>query len=305
MNILVTGGTGFIGKRLCEVLARRGHQLTVLSRDAKRAETVLPQGTRVVTSLDNVANDEQIDGIVNLAGEGIADGRWTSARKKALFDSRVQVTTAIGQLVRRLDKRPRVLVNGSAVGFYGNAGSVELDEDSPAVKRDFTYLLCDAWERAARDVARSGLRLCILRIGVVVGNGGMLGRLLPVYRAGLGCQLGDGLQWFSWIHRDDLVELVVRCLETPGAEGVYNAVAPEPVTHQRFHKSLAAACRRPGILRMPAFPLRLALGEMSVLLLGGQKVMPRRLMREGFQFAYPDIDAALAAVTSKPRSGND
>jgi len=304
MNILVTGGTGFVGSRLCEVLAQRGHRLVVLSRNARRAAEILPEGARVIGSLDEVDSDEEVDGIVNLAGEGIASGRWTSSRKKILFDSRVQVTTALGQMVRRLKKRPRVLVNGSAVGFYGNAGSVELDEDSPAVKRDFTYLLCDAWERAARDVARSGLRLCVLRIGVVLGQGGMLGRLLPVYRTGLGCQLGNGLQWFSWIHRDDLVELVVRCLETPGAEGVYNAVAPEPVTHHRFHKALAAACHRPGLLRMPAMPLRLALGEMSVLLLGGQKVMPRRLMREGFQFGYADIDSALAAITAGPRSAS-
>lgn len=306
MNILVTGGTGFVGSRLCDVLAQRGHQLTVLSRDARRAGEILPEGTRVIAAFDEIDSDEEVDGIVNLAGESIASGRWTSNRKKELFDSRVQVTTALGQLVRRLKKRPRVLVNGSAVGFYGNAGSMELDEDSPAVKRDFTYLLCDAWERAARDVARSGLRLCVLRIGVVLGNGGgMLGPLLPVYRAGLGAQLGNGLQWFSWIHREDLVELVVRCLETPGAEGVYNAVAPEPVTHHRFHKSLAAACHRPGLLRVPAMPLRLALGEMSVLLLGGQKVLPRRLMREGFQFAYPDIESALAAVTARPRPASD
>jgi uncharacterized protein len=299
MKVLVTGGSGFVGRALCAELAGRGHQLIVLSRSPAKAAANLPKDVRLISSLDEIEDNEQIDGLINLAGEGIADRRWTSARKKALLDSRVGVTEGLAKLVDRLSQRPAVLVNGSAVGFYGDAGSQELTEASPAARRDFTYLLCDAWEKAARDIGRRGLRVCILRIGVVLGPGGMLSRLLPVYRLGLGARLGSGQQWLSWIHLDDLVALLVRCLEQSSAEGVYNAVAPQPVTYGRFHEALAAACHRPAFFSAPAFPLKLALGEMSVLLLGGQRVLPARLDSQGFSFRYPMIDQALAALCEK------
>ncbi|MDF1629320.1 MAG: TIGR01777 family oxidoreductase [Alcanivoracaceae bacterium] len=299
MKVLVTGGSGFVGTALCRQLASRGHELIVLSRSPAKAGAKLPDGTRLVRSLDEIADDEKIDGLINLAGEGIADRRWTRARKQALLDSRIGVTEALAKLVDRLAQRPSVLVNGSAVGFYGDAGSVELTEASPAARRDFTYLLCDAWEKAARDIGRRDLRVCILRIGVVLGHGGMLSRLMPLYRIGLGARLGSGQQWLSWIHMDDLVTLLVRCLEQSSAEGVYNAVAPQPVTYSRFHEALAAACHRPALFSAPALPLKLALGEMSVLLLGGQRVLPARLDSQGFTFAYPSIDQALTALCKK------
>ena len=299
MKVLVTGGSGFVGTALCNELVSRGHELIVLSRSPAKAAAKLPAAVRVIGSLDDVADDEKIDGLVNLAGEGIADRRWSRARKQALLDSRIGVTEALASLVDRLSHRPSVLVNGSAVGFYGDAGAVELTEASPAARRDFTYLLCDAWEKAARDIGRRGLRVCILRIGVVLGHGGMLSRLMPVYRLGLGARLGSGQQWLSWIHLDDLVTLLVRCLEQKSAEGVYNAVAPQPVTYRRFHEELAAACHRPALFAAPALPLKLALGEMSVLLLGGQRVLPARLDSQGFSFRYPSIDQALTALCKR------
>ena len=300
MNILITGGSGFVGQHLCPVLTRRGHDVTVLTRQPRNAAARLPEGVTLVEDLAAIADDARFDAVINLAGEGIADRRWSAARKQALLDSRVGVTQALGVLFDRLTHTPPLLISGSAVGFYGDAGNAELTESAPAARRDFTYLLCDAWEQAARDVAKQhGSRLCVLRIGVVLGRGGgMLGRLLPVYRLGLGAQLGDGSQWFSWIHVDDLVALVLRCLDTPAASGVYNAVAPEPVPHGRFHSMLASRCRRPGFMRVPAWPLKLGLGEMSVLLLGGQKVLPRRLMDQGFVFNYPTLDAALEEILS-------
>ena len=296
MNILLTGGTGFVGQALCAALSQRGHQLTVLSRQGEDALAVLPADSLVVASFDEIDSDQHFDAVINLAGEGIADKRWTENRKKALQDSRIGLTGELAELVARLKDKPGLLINGSAVGFYGDAGDAELDENSPAVRKDFTYLLCDAWEKAARQVGRQGVRVCLIRIGVVLdSDGGMLKRLVPLYRAGLGTQLGDGSQWMSWIHRQDLVRLILRLLDTPGVEGVYNAVAPQPVTHRRFHRALAAACRRPALLRVPAVPLKVLLGEMSILLLGGQRVMPRRLLQEGFEYRYPDISQALEA----------
>lgn len=306
MKLLVTGGTGFVGQALCQQLHQRGHALTVLSRQGDGALRLLPPDTRVVSSLDEIGADTELDAVINLAGEGIADRRWSDARKQALVESRVGVTEQLGQLVRRLERKPGLLISGSAVGFYGDAGAGELDENSPAVRKDFTYLLCDSWEKAAREVGRQGIRVCLLRIGVVFArDGGMLKRLLPVYRAGLGSQLGDGSQWMSWIHRDDLINIIIRLLDMPGVEGVYNAVAPQPVSHSRFHRTLAKVCRRPAPLRVPALPLRWLLGEMSVLLLGGQRVLPRRLMREGFEYLHPDLDSALQACLEKsPPTGS-
>jgi uncharacterized protein len=299
MKVLITGGTGFIGGALCAELASRGHDLVVLSRSPRKAAKVLPASARVISQFDDIADDEIIDGIINLAGEGIADRRWSKARKQALLDSRIGVTESLGLLVDRLKHKPAVLVNGSAVGFYGDAGSLELTEATPAVRRDFTYLLCDAWEKAARDVGRRGLRVCILRIGVVLGKGGMLARLLPVYRLGLGARLGNGQQWLSWIHLDDLVTVLVNCLENRAAQGIYNAVAPQPVTYARFHEALAEICRRPAWLAAPALPIKLALGEMSALLLGGQRVLPARLEGQGYPFRFPTLTDALNDICGR------
>lgn len=295
MKILVTGGTGFIGQHLCRRLAAHGHELIVLSRRPRRRARLLPEDSRIIDSLDAITNDEQIDGIVNLAGESLFGGRWTERRKKVLFSSRVGVTEGLVSLVARLERKPAVLVSGSAVGFYGDAENAELTENSPARKRDFGYLLCDAWEQAARPVSRQGVRLCLIRTGIVLGrDGGMLGKLWPLYRAGLGAMVGDGNQWLSWIHIDDMVAILVRAVETPGIEGVFNATAPAPVSQREFHQALARQAKRPAFLKVPSVALKLGLGEMSDMLLGGQRVYPRRLEQQGFVFRFPDLETALA-----------
>lgn len=295
MKIVITGGSGFIGQHLCRRLAAHGHDLIVLSRRRRRVSKLLPEESRIVSSLDDIADDEAIDGIVNLAGESLFAGRWTVRRKKVLYNSRIGVTQALVGLVARLERKPAVMVSGSAVGFYGDAGNAELTEDSAARKRDFGYLLCDAWEQAARPVSRQGLRLCLVRTGIVLGrDGGMLGKLLPMYRLGLGAMLGDGSQWLSWIHIDDMVAILVRAVETPGVDGVFNATAPAPVTQREFHHSLANAVKRPAFLRVPSVALRTGLGEQSDILLGGQRVYPRRLEQQGFVFRFPDLTSALA-----------
>lgn len=298
MKILITGGSGFIGRALCERLAEHGHQLVVLSRRPNKAAPLLPEGTRVIASLDEIADDDPIDAIVNLAGENLFAGRWTQPRKEKLMASRLDTTHALVDLVRRLRRAPAVMVSGSAVGFYGNAGDVELTEHSSARRKDFGYRLCDAWEQAARDVTRSGVRLCLVRTGVVLGrDGGMLGKLLPLYRFGLGARLGDGSQWLSWIHLDDMVAILVSALETPGVDGVFNATAPHPVTQRQFHQALATALNRPAPLWLPGPLLRAGLGEMSEMLLGGQRVYPRRLEDQGFVFRFPRLEDALADLT--------
>lgn len=295
MKILITGGSGFIGQHLCRRLAAHGHELIVLSRRPRRVAKLLPEETRIVSSLDDIVDDEPIDGIINLAGESLFAGRWTERRKKVLFDSRIGVTQGLVGLVSRLQRTPAVMVSGSAVGFYGDAGNAELTEDSAARKRDFGYLLCDAWEQSARPVSRQGVRLCLVRTGIVLGrDGGMLGKLLPVYRLGFGAMLGDGSQWLSWIHIDDMVAILVRAVETPGIDGVFNATAPAPVTQREFHRSLASAVKRPAFLRVPSVALRAGLGEQSEILLGGQRVYPRRLEQQGFVFRFPDLTSALA-----------
>ncbi|MDX1804189.1 MAG: TIGR01777 family oxidoreductase [Alcanivorax sp.] len=300
MKVLITGGSGFIGQHLCRRLAAHAHELIVLSRRPGKARRVLPEGTRVVRRLDDIASDEVIDGVINLAGESLFAGRWSGRRKAILMESRVGVTNALIALIARLERKPAVLVSGSAVGFYGDAGNAELTEESAARKKDFGYRLCDAWEQAARPVSRQGVRLSIIRTGVVLGrDGGMLGRLLPLYRLGLGAMIGDGSQWLSWIHIDDMVAILVRALETPGVEGVFNACAPNPVTQREFHHQLAHELHRPGLLRVPARLLKLGLGEQSAMLLGGQRVFPRRLEQQGFIFRFPDLTSALVHLNSR------
>lgn len=299
MKILITGGSGFIGRALCRRLFEHGHELVVLSRRPRKAARRLPERTRVIASLDEVADDDPLDAIVNLAGENLFSRRWTVSRKARLLASRLETTRALVALVRRLRRVPAVMVSGSAVGFYGNAGDAELTEHSSARRKDFSYRLCDAWEQAARDVTRSGVRLCLIRTGIVLGrDGGMLAKLWPVYRLGLGTRLGDGSQWLSWVHLDDMVAILVRAVETPGVEGVFNATAPHPVTQRHFHHALAEATRRPAPLSVPAPLLRLGLGEMAELLLGGQRVYPRRLEDQSFLFRFPYLEDALGDLAN-------
>lgn len=298
MNILITGGTGFIGRQLCQALVARGHGVTVLSRQPERRRPLLPASVRLVGRLDDIPAADFPSAIINLAGEGIAARRWSVSRKRALLDSRLGVTRALSQWLAGQTQSPQLLINASAVGFYGDAGDAALTESSPAVRHDFPHLLCDAWEHAARELAdQERMRLCILRLGVVLGAGdGILARLLPAYRLGLGAQLGNGRQWLSWVHIQDVVTLILRSLDTPAAGGVYNVVAPTPVTQAQFHRALARACHRPAVLRVPALALKLALGEMSVVLVGGQKVLPARLQEQGFDFRFRELEPALADV---------
>lgn len=290
MRVLVTGGSGFIGRALTRHLQELGHEVTVLTRDPGTTAAILP-GASLVDRLDAVG---VIDAVVNLAGEPLADGRWSEARKREFRSSRIGTTQALVEWMRAAgESRPGVLVSGSAIGYYGPAGDTPLDESDPPGD-DFPATLCRDWERAAADAEPLGVRTCMVRTGIVLHpHGGALARMLLPFRLGAGGPMGDGQQWMSWITRDDLVRLITWLLLTPATNGAYNATAPGPVRNEEFAAILAAALHRPALLRTPAPVLRLVFGEMADLLLTGQRVLPRRALDAGFDFLHLRLDQAL------------
>jgi uncharacterized protein len=299
MHVLLTGGTGFVGQALCPALLARGWRVSVLSRDRARVTQRLPAGVHGVESLDELAAGPALDGVVNLAGENLGGGRWTAARKQRFLDSRVQGTRALVAFLAAQNPRPRVLVSASAIGWYGPRGDTPLGEDA-APGSGFQSELCRAWETEARAAEALGMRVCRARIGVVLdAGGGALARMLPPFRLGLGGPVGDGRQWMSWIHRADLVALLIWLLEQDQARGAYNATAPAPLRNAAFAQALGRALRRPARLPMPGFALRLLLGEMADLLLTGQRVLPVRALAQGFVFTYPDADTALRQILKR------
>ena len=294
-TVLVTGGTGFVGSRLVEALLDAGHQAIVLSR--KPGGASLPGKVWTVGNLESIPSDTRIDAIVNLAGEPIANGLWTSAKRKRIIASRVGMIEACLTLVERLVVRPQVFITASAIGWYGIRGDEPLDESSDGADC-FSREVCVAIEQAARRVEAAGLRTVSLRIGLVLDrNGGMLGRMLTPFRLGLGGPFGNGQHWMSWIHRDDLIRLIAHCIADPTISGPVNGTAPEPVRNRDFTRSLGKALHRPAIIPVPALPLKLALGQFAEeLLLGGQRVLPVKAQQSGFAFRYPQLDGALAAI---------
>ncbi|HEY2070817.1 MAG TPA: TIGR01777 family oxidoreductase [Rhizomicrobium sp.] len=293
-TVLVTGATGFIGSRLVEALSAAGHHVIVLVRDPHKAEALRPPYT-LITSLDQIAGDAAIDAIVNLAGEPIANGLWTNAKRKRIVDSRVQITSDVGRLIDGLKRRPSVLINGSAIGWYGLRSDEMLTETSTGTPC-FSRTICEAWEAEARKA--QGLRVVLLRIGLVMGStGGLLQRLLTPFEYGMGGRIGSGAQWMSWIERDDLIRLIAHAIATPSLSGAVNATAPEPVRNRDFAKHLGHALHRPSFMPLPAAPLHLLLGAFAEeLFLCGQRVLPRKALASGFHFRHETLDSALAAI---------
>jgi len=301
-RVLVTGATGFIGRRLVAALAGAGHEVVALVRHAKDAD--LPTPITLVTDLDQLPADTRIDAVVNLAGEPISDGLWTLAKRRRILRSRLRVTRDLRRLIVRLETAPEVMVSGSAIGWYGLHGEAPMTEDG-APRPCFSHRLCHAWERAALPVTGLGVRLVTLRTGLVLGaEGGMLARMLTPFEFGLGGPMGSGRQWMSWIALDDCVRLILHAVAEPRLRGPLNATAPAPATNLDLSRALGRALHRPAVLAAPALPLRLALGDFAdELLLGGQRVLPARALATGFHFLYPDLDAALAAIIgARPRA---
>lgn len=298
MNILLTGGTGLIGRALCRDLTAAGHALFVWSRRPQQVPGLCGSGVRGVAELAELDN-QQLDAVINLAGAPIADARWSKPRKAELWKSRVTLTEQLVDWLGKREQRPYVLISGSAVGWYGDRGEQPVDESS-AANNEYTHVLCDAWEAAARRAGSYGIRVCVLRTGLVLApGGGVLQRLLPVFRLGLGGPIGNGQQYMSWIHLDDMLGIIHLLLDSPECRGPFNATAPTPVTSREFAKALGKALRRPALLPVPAPVLKLALGEMSRLLLTGQRVLPMRAEQAGYQFRHTQLDGALASVLGK------
>lgn len=299
-TILITGATGFIGHRLVQVLRVAGYQVIALVRNTTAAE-VLGAPITLVDDLDQIDPDTRIDGIINLAGHPIASFWWTKATRGRIIESRLAVTRDVNQLMARLSTKPEVLINGSAIGWYGLRGDECLDEAS-GFDPCFSHDVCAVWEAEAREVKKLGVRVVLLRIGLVLGvDGGFMSRLLTPFEFCLGGPIGSGQQWMSWIDRDDLVRLICFALEAPGLKGPINGTAPDPVTNQDFSAALGRALNRPSWARLPAPLLRLLGGDMAEeLLLGGQRVRPLKAMAHGFRFKHPDIDHALQALLCQP-----
>lgn len=299
-SVLVTGATGLIGRRLIAALVGAGHEVTALTRDRTTAAD-LPAPIRIVTALDQIAGDTRIDAIVNLAGEPISDGLWTPAKRRRIVGSRLAVTRAVVALIARLDRRPSVLISGSAIGWYGLRGDEVLDETADGLDC-FSRTICRRWERAAMRAQDLGVRVVRLRIGIVLAiDGGALSRMLTPFEFGLGGPFGAGRHWMSWIHLDDLVRMIAYAIATPDLDGPVNGAAPEPVRNADFARALGRALNRPAILPAPAAPLRLALGAFAdELLLKGQRVVPAAALASGFRFTHPTLDGALAAIVGTP-----
>ena len=243
-----------------------------------------------------------VDAVVNLAGENLSSGRWTTRRKREFVDSRIGMTRSLVTWMGTQPQRPRVLVSGSAIGWYGPRDDQMLGENA-APGDDFSARLCRMWEEEADKAEALGLRVCCVRTGIVLAaDGGALKQMLLPFRLGLGGPMGSGRQWMSWIAREDLVALIGWMIDNPTARGAYNGTAPEPVTNAQFAHALGTELHRPTLLRTPAFALRLLFGEMADLLLTGQRVIPRRAIDEGFVFRYPALQPALRAVLSQSES---
>lgn len=304
--VLITGGTGFIGTRLVSALVAGGHRVTVLTRNKAHADD-LAHPIRIITDLKQISDGEIFDHIINLAGDPVANGPWTVRKRARIIGSRVTMTRDLIALIDRLQIKPRTLINGSAIGWYGLRGDQPLSEDA-APENCFTHQVCAEWERAADAATQRGLRVVKLRMGLVLGvEGGMLARLLTPFEFGLGGVMGNGGQWMSWIDLDDIVRMIAFVMARDIA-GPVNATAPEPVTNARFSRELANALNRPLFLWLPAWLLRLGLGDLAQeTMLSGQRVLPARAEAGGFMFWYRDLGRALRQMTGarEARAGAD
>ena len=295
MNILITGGTGLIGRALCRFWLQQGHQLTVWSRTPEKVAGLCGAQVRGIGQLEQYAGE--LDAVVNLAGAPIADRPWTAKRRQLLWDSRITLTEQLVAWLATRQQQPQVLLSGSAVGWYGDGGERQLDEQQPAVTSDFASLLCDAWESAALTAEVLGIRVVRIRTGLVLAaEGGFLQRLLLPFKLGLGGRIGSGKQWMPWIHLQDQIALIDFLLHHASASGPYNACAPQPVRNTDFSKTLGRTLHRPTFMPMPGMLLKLGLGELAGLLLGGQRAVPKRLQEAGFEFRFKDLDSALQAL---------
>ncbi len=295
MRILITGGSGFIGQPLCAALVDQGHRVGVVSRSPDRSARVLPAGVDVRSSVASFGDFEP-EAVINLAGEPIAARRWSAQRKKQLIESRTKTTEALVDLMAAQETPPKVFISASAVAYYGRCGQETVTEQSPPGE-DFSHQLCAKWEQAAQRAEAHVQRLVRLRIGLVFDQpGGMLDRVVPPFKLGLGAPMGSGRQFMPWVHRVDVVRAIEFLLNNDTLDGAVNLSAPTPVDNLTFSKALAQHFHRPMVLRLPEPMLRVMFGEMADLLVYGARMVPEKLNQAGFRFQYPDLTAALGAI---------
>jgi uncharacterized protein (TIGR01777 family) len=298
MKVLVTGATGFVGKVVVRQLLEAGDQVVVLTRNIPKAALTLGSQCQYFQWVDtNELPDAEafngVDAVINLMGEGIADKKWTDEQKKIIYNSRINGTQRLVEVISKLTKKPSVFVSTSAVGIYGNRGPEEITEESSA-GNDFLAHLCSEWEKEASKVKEYVQRLVFIRVGVVLGHGGgALSKMLLPFKMGLGGPLGSGNQYMSWIHIEDLAAMYIEALKNNSMSGVYNGTAPYPATNSEFTSSLGKVLKRPAFLPAPSFAVKAAFGEMSTILLEGQKVLPRKFKEINFRYRYPTLEMAL------------
>ena len=301
-RILITGATGFIGQVLSRELVSRGYEVTALSRRPDEAKKILGDGVSIVQwdAITCTGWEDCVNGslaVVNLTGASLASGRWTADKKEQILASRLQAGHALVQAVEKARNRPQVLVQASGIGYYGNSGGQVLSESSP-VGTGFLADVAREWEQSVKPVESLGVRLVIGRLGAVLGtSGGLLPRVLPAFRAGVGGYPGSGKQWFSWVHIDDVVAAILFLVETWSLMGRFNLTAPNPMVVKEFYRLLGKVMRRPVVFPMPAFALKLLLGQIAdELLLAGQRVLPERLLQAGYEFKYAEAKSALESI---------
>ncbi len=298
MKILITGGTGLIGQALIPALIKSGNEIVLLTRDKKNVahcfEKPLPALSAVVESLDSVEFNE-IDAVINLAGEPIVNKRWSVNQKKQLCDSRWQLTRQLVEKIKQANVPPKVFISGSAIGIYGRQSQQSIDESFVEFAPEFTHTLCAEWENIAQDAATEYTRVALLRTGIVLTpKGGALAKMLPAFRMGAGGPIGSGQQVMSWIHIEDMIRAILFVLDHEAISGPVNMTAPGAVPNEVFSHTLASTLHRPCLFRVPAVVLKLAMGEMADLLIHGQSVFPGKLKEAGFNFHFPLLPEALA-----------
>ena len=296
MHILITGGTGLIGRHLIPRLLLLGHQISVVTRDVASARDKLDARVSLWSGLAQQHDLNGIDAVINLAGEPIADKRWTAQHKQQLCESRWQITERIASLINASSAPPAVLISGSATGFYGDTGDLVMTEEDPG-HEEFTHTLCARWEQLALSAQSARTRVCLLRTGVVLAKeGGALSKMKLPFKMGIGGPIGSGKQYMPWIHIDDMVNAILWLLDNENLHGPFNMVSPYAVRNEQFAAMLGHAMHRPAFMRTPASAIKMMMGESAVLVLGGQHVLPKRLEASGFGFRWYQLDEALADV---------
>ncbi|MEH6457917.1 MAG: TIGR01777 family oxidoreductase [Cocleimonas sp.] len=310
---LITGGSGFIGTALIKQLLLENQDVTVLTRNevktaqhftsviaAEREDFQTKTNVKTIRSLDDISPDQSFDVVINLAGQGIADKRWNDEVKQQIIDSRIKTTQALHEYLKEVLVKPDVFISGSALGYYGLRDSDDEINENGETDNSFSSQLCQQWETEAKVIADMGIRTCYLRTGIVLGkNGGALSKMLPPFKMALGGPIGDGKQWMSWVHLDDIVGMIRFAIDNESIKGAINGTAPQPVINKVFSKTLGKVLKRPAIFPMPAFVVKILFGQMGEeLLLSGQRVVPEKLTQAGYEFIYPQLENALIDIVS-------